>query len=203
MVLWLKAFCVECECFFWSPITFPFSHVSMPLFLPDKHTQTHTLCPISSAQLSLSLCFRWCRCCGRLIEMREEMTALCISASLQSPTLPSTSASGTAAVGTQSFPSLSFRLSLILFVCLLIPFLCRLHTRYSPLPPLSASSQNPPFPSFLLTSVPPPLAIHLPIVLPTVTHSLSHTRTHTLIFSCEKSSKTLELIYIMQLLKKY
>lgn len=100
MVSCLKALC---ECFFFA-LSLPSSFLLCPcLFFFPTHTNTrahHT----SSAVLPLSLCFRWCRCCGRLIEMREEMTALCISASLQSPALPSTSASGTAAVGTQSSP---------------------------------------------------------------------------------------------------
>lgn len=42
----------------------------------------------------LSHFLRWCRCCGRLIETREEMTAPSILTSLRTPTLPSTSASG-------------------------------------------------------------------------------------------------------------
>lgn len=42
----------------------------------------------------LSHFLRWCRCCGRLIETREEMTAPSILKSLRTPTLPSTSASG-------------------------------------------------------------------------------------------------------------
>lgn len=101
-----------CKCFFL--FFFLVSHYllvfsRLPASFSSQHTHAH---PISSALLLLSLCFRWCRCCGRLIEMREEMTAPCISASLQSPALPSTSASGTAAVGTQSFPSPSLSLSL-------------------------------------------------------------------------------------------
>lgn len=133
-------------------------------FLARTNTRAH---PTSSAVLPLSLCFRWCRCCGRLIEMREEMTAPCISASLQSPALPSTSASGTAAVGTQP-PPLPLHLP-ILFLYLLIPSLCQLHTSC-----LFSSSLRKIPPSSLFS----PLlscTIHLPIVLPTVTHFLSHT----------------------------
>lgn len=97
------------------------------LFL-ETHTHTHTrtlfytfihTLPSPGLPCSLSLCFRWCRCCGRLIEMRVGMTAPCISASLQSPALPSTSASGTAVVGTQSF---LLCVVLLILVCLLLPW---------------------------------------------------------------------------------
>lgn len=56
------------------------------------------------------------------------MTAPCISASLRSPALPSTSASGTAAVGTQSF-------TLSLYISLNSPFQFprQTHTVYFPL----------------------------------------------------------------------
>lgn len=90
-----------------------------------SHTFIHTL-PSPGLPCSLSLCFRWCRCCGRLIEMRVGMTAPCISASLQSPALPSTSASGTVVVGTQSF---LLCVVLLILVCLLLPW--HIH-RFSP-----------------------------------------------------------------------
>lgn len=88
----------------------------------QTHTHSHTFIhalPSPGLPCSLSLCFRWCRCCGRLIEMRVGMTAPCISASLQSPALPSTSASGTAVVGTQSF---LLCVVLLILVCLLLPW---------------------------------------------------------------------------------
>lgn len=108
------------------------------------------------------------------------MTALCISASLQSPVLLSTSASGTVVVGTQSFP---------LSVLLLIPFSLGRHTQcffphtfkalnsiFCPLPLsififcpilflLPSSSSALYFPLFPFLSLPLSSTIHLPTVV--------------------------------------
>lgn len=94
----LKALSVKCfsHCFFFF-FFFPL-HIFLLLTQTHAHALIHTR-PLLNLVRALSLCFRWCRCCGRLIEMREGTTAPCISASLQNPALPSTSASETVVVG--------------------------------------------------------------------------------------------------------
>lgn len=134
-----------CVCLSLSDLPLPHPPSNLPIVPP--------LCLVSHSLLSLP--FRWCRCCVRLIEMREGMTALSISASLQSPASPSTSASGTVEVCIVSL--LSF-----LYVSLS-------HTRPISLPPALSGPLSPthtPLLPLLSLSLPISSTIHLTASVP-------------------------------------